>query len=139
MLADAELQRAIIERLTTDAEMTQLINGRVFDYTPEQTALPYIVWQLGQSAEWDTTTENGFEVTFVLHVWSQYEGSLETNRIMQRIYKLLHEQYDFDLQLYRLINLRFTTQEVMRDPGGQTYHGMIRFRAILDSTETEAP
>ncbi len=141
MLADAELQRVVYERASGDSELALIMGHELaefYDYVPEDAVLPYISYQLIQSDEDDTTTTTGFVTTFALHVWSQAEGSREAHRIMQRLYQLFHLKTDFTLELYRLINLTYTFSEVLRDPDGQTYHGVIRFRAVLDSLETEA-
>lgn len=142
MLADGELQRALFLRLSQDTQLALLMGApeaRIFDYVPENTPFPYIQYQLVQSVEDDTSTTHGFACSYQIHVWSQYEGTKEAHAIMERVYNLLHEQYDFDLQMYRLINQRYEFSELMRDPDGQTYHGVMRFKAVLDSIATEAP
>lgn len=136
MLGDAEVQRAIVERLSGDATLAHLmgqVQAQVFDYVPEHTEFPYFTYQQVQVLEDDTTTTNGFVVIFAIHVWSQYEGTKESHTLLQRVYELLHEKYDFTLSGYQLINLRYQFSEVMRDPDGQTYHGVARYRAVVDS------
>jgi hypothetical protein len=34
---------------------------------------------------------------------------------------------------HRLINLRHETTDVRRDPDGETYQGIVRFRAVTES------
>ena len=142
MLADGELQRAVFLRLRQDAPLALIMGAaeaRVFDYVPENTPYPYIQYQLVQSVEDGTSSTDGFVCVYQAHVWSQYEGTKEAHAIMERVYNLLHQQYDFDLQMYRMINQRYEFSELLRDPDGQTYHGVMRFRAVLDSIATEAP
>lgn len=141
MLADGELQEAVFQRLGQDSKLALIMGApaaRVFDYVPENTPFPYIQYQLVQSVEDGTTTTDGFACVYQIHVWSTYEGTKESHDIMQRVYELLHQQYDFSLQMYRMINQRYEFSELMRDPDGQTYHGVMRFRAVLDSIATEA-
>lgn len=141
MLADLELQRVVYDRARNDPTLALIMGHELaefYDYVPEDAVLPYVNYQLVQSVEDDTTTTTGFVTTFALHVWSEKEGSREAHRILQRLYELFHLKKDFTLELYRLINLTYITSEVIRDPDGQTYHGIIRFRAVLDSLETEA-
>lgn len=142
MLGDGSLQKAVYARMREDDQLGLIMaqtNPEVYDYVPENAKFPYIHYQNVSSTEWDTTTEEGFEVIFALHVWSQEEGTKETHKIMQRIYRLFHNQIDLAVELYKLVNLQFQVSDVNRDPDGQTYHGVIRFRAVLDSLETEAP
>lgn len=143
MLADSGLQKAVFDRISTDPQIAQIMGQPVaefFDYVPENTTFPYINYQLVQSVENDTSTEESFETVFALHVWSTKEGTKETNQILQRIYRLFHNRPDnLVLELYKVVNLQFQVSEVLRDPDGATYHGVIRFRAVLDNLEIGTP
>ena len=142
MLADEKLQGAVFGRVSNDAQLAQIMGQPVaefFDYVPDHVTFPYINYQLVQSTENDTSTEESFETVFALHVWSIKEGTRETHRILQRLYRLFHNQPDLVLELYKVVNLQYQVSEVLRDPDGATYHGIIRFRAVLDNLEIGTP
>ena len=48
---------------------------------------------------------------------------------MSAVRDALHEA-ELALAGHRLINLRHEVSEASRDPDGETYHGIVRFRAV---------
>ena len=66
-----------------------------------------------------------------LHVWSRGSGRKEALEIMGAARVVLHDQ-TLSLSGHRLVNLRHTFSEVRRDTDGETYHGIVRFRAVTE-------
>lgn len=135
MLGLVEVQRAVITLLRSSASLASAMGQatpEVYDYVPETAMFPHVVYQLSDSPEYDTTTETGFECNFEVHVWSQAEGKLESHKIMEVIYQLLHNNNTLSLTGYTLCNMRFQTSRVLRDPDGQTYHGVMQFRSVIE-------
>jgi len=126
------LQKSVYETLAGDAGVTALLgSGRILDGAPQRSAMPYLT--IGQSIvrDWSTGTEAGDEHILTLHVWSRAEGRRETHEIMQALRNALHERA-LALEGHRLVNLRHELSEARRESDGETYHGIVRLRAVTE-------
>ncbi len=126
------LQRAIYDRLTTDAGLSALLGGpRIHDDVPRGTEPPYVT--LGQSTvrDWSTGGDDGHEHTLTLHVWSRTDGRRQVHEIMGAVRAALHDAALAPTG-HRLVNLCQEFAETRRDADGKTYHGLLRFRAVTE-------
>lgn len=124
------LQIAHIAALKADATLVSFVGTKVYDYVPEKSAYPYLVYHITDSDEWDTTTDNGDEHSVYVHVFDDAEGSKRARRIMQRVYELLHDVTTYSLTNHKLVNSRRVMRAMERE--GQLYHGIGLFRAITE-------
>lgn len=126
------LQKAIHAALTADATLVGLLGGpQVFDDAPQATVFPFITLGTSSERDWGTATEDGGEHVVTLHVWSRKAGRREAREIMDAVRQALHDR-ELGLSGHRLINLRQEFAEARRDPDGETYHGIIRLRAVTE-------
>jgi hypothetical protein len=126
------LQRSIYEVLSADAAMTNLLGAdRIFDGAPQRTAMPYVTYGQSVMRDWSTGSEAGEEHLLTLHVWSRADGRNEAHEIMQALRGALHER-PLTLDGHRLINLRHEVSEARREADGETYHGIVRLRAVTE-------
>jgi hypothetical protein len=126
------LQKSIYETLAIDAGVISLLGSpRIYDDTPQRTAFPYIT--LGQSTlrDWSTGSDEGDEHLLTVHVWSRAEGRKEAHELMQALREALHERA-LSLEGHRLVNLRHELSEARREADGETYHGIVRLRAVTE-------
>ena len=126
------LQKGIFNALVNDATLTTLLGGQhVYDDVPQDASFPYLT--LGQSVarDWSTGSEDGQEHVLTLHVWSRAGGKKEAHEIVGAVRDALH---DVALQLtdHQLVNLRHEFSDTRRDPGGELYHGIVRYRAVTE-------
>ena len=132
MSSSLALQQAIFAVLTTDATLTTLLGGpRVHDGAPRGAAFPYVTFGQSRLIDWSTGTEAGDEHAVTLHAWSRTPGKKETLAILAAIRATLHDQ-PLTLSGYSLINLRLDFAEARREPDGETWHGLLRFRAVTE-------
>ena len=130
--AGLELQKAIYQRLKTDAVLVSLLGGmKIYDDTPQRTEFPYVTFGQSTIRDWSTSTESGNEHVMTLHVWSRAAGRRQLHEIMDAIEASLHDQ-PLALTGWRLINLRHENSDARRDPDGETYHGTLRYRAVTE-------
>jgi hypothetical protein len=130
--AGFELQRAVYSSLSGDATLAGLLGGaHIYDDVPRDAAYPYVT--VGQSSwrDWSTGGEDGEEHTLTLHVWSDSGGHRETHHIMTRVRERLHDAA-LTLTGHHLVNLRHEFSEARRDAGGESYRGLVRFRAVTE-------
>jgi len=126
------LQQAIFTALTGSTTLVNYLGGaKIYDDIPEQTPFPYVT--IGQSfmADWSTATDQGREHLLRLHVWSRDSGGTEAQLIGEEIISVLHDAA-LILQDNVLVNLRFTSTDVLRDRDGKTHHSILRFRAVTE-------
>ncbi len=128
------LQQSIFARLASDTALLTLLGGqRIYDDVPQGADFPYVTFGQGLARDWSTGTDDGNEHVLTLHVWSQAKGRKEAHEIMGALRDALHDQ-PLTLSGYRLVNLRHEQSEARRDPDGETYHGIARFRAVTEPT-----
>lgn len=130
--AAAALQRSVFQALSGDAALGLLLGGaKVFDGAPTGTPLPYVSFGRASAFDWSTTTEEGTEVLFSLHVWSRGKGAKEAQAIMERVGARLRAGLGA-LDGHRLINLRLVSGETRFDEKAGVEQGTMRFRAVLE-------
>ena len=129
------LRQALYTAITGDAGVKALIGdpARIYDDVPAGAAFPFVTFGDSNIRDWSTMDGTGAEHTVTLNAWSRYEGHKEAQQILDALEALLH-----DVSLapggHTLINMRFVSSQIIRDPDGATTHGVIRFRAVTEPT-----
>ena len=132
MSAAAALQEAVFSALSADAALEALLGGaRVYDGAPRNAEAPYV--HLGEitARDWSTASEAGREISFAAVAWSEIPGRSESLAIAERVQALLHDTA-FDLDGYRLVNLRHLSTETARAENPEGRRATIRFRAVVE-------
>jgi hypothetical protein len=125
------LQKAIYAALIADAAVGALVADRIYDAPPRDAAFPYLSFGPASLADWSTGSEEGAEHRFILSAWSREAGKSESYRVLEAAKTALHGAA-LALDGHSLVNLRFETGAVTRDPDGITWHGVARFRAVTE-------
>jgi Protein of unknown function (DUF3168) len=128
--AALSLQIAHIAALKGSTDIAASVGTRIFDYVPERTDYPFIVYHIPNNDDWGTTTDDGEEHRAYVHVFSDKEGAKETRIIMGKIDTLFHNVTSYTLTDHNLVNCRRVTKTVERE--GQVYHGIAIYRAITE-------
>jgi len=133
--ASWELQKAVFAALGADAGVTALIGdpARIYDDAPAGAALPYVAIGEDIETDWSTATEAGSEHALTIHIWSRAGGRKEAKAILAAIRDALHDAAPA-LDDHAVVNLRFQFAHVLREPDGETWHGIARFRAVTEAT-----
>lgn len=126
-----DLQKAVYAALAADAPLTALIGTALHDHVPQNAAFPFAVIDQTQLRDWSTGTERGSEHVLMLHVWSRYDGKREAYAIADAMREVL-DGAELTLDDNRLITLAHQFSDLKRDPDGETYHGVLRFRAVTE-------
>jgi hypothetical protein len=126
------LQKSVHAALTADAPLTALLGGpHVYDDVPRGTSLPYLTFGLDTERDWSTGGEEGAEHILSVHVWSEAGGRKETHEIIAAVRAVLHDAA-LALTGHRLVNLRHEFSDARREGDGETYHGIVRLRAVTE-------
>lgn len=128
--ASDEVFEAVYERLGADAALTALISTRLYQHVPEGTqTYPYV--QLGEAFETKRATfdKDGRGVLIRIHAWSRYRGQKECWDILSVIGDSLDE-YALAIDGATVESCEVEAAQVMIDPDGRTYHGIIDLRVL---------
>lgn len=112
------------------------ISANVYDdvpYLPEgmpRQNFPYVVIGDDSTVAWDTDDTLGKEITLGLDIWSRTAGFKETKAIMGEIYDILNRG-NLSKVGYNVVDCLCEFSEAMRDPDGETRHGVMRFRLTI--------
>lgn len=130
--AGLALQRAVFSALSKDAALVALLgSAKIYDDVPQRTDFPYVSFGQSTERDWSTATEDGAEHLVTLHVWSRAVGRKEVRTILEAVRAVLHDAV-LTLTGHRLVNLRHEFSDTRRDPDGETYHGIVRYRAVTE-------
>ncbi|MFQ5563874.1 MAG: DUF3168 domain-containing protein [Parvularculaceae bacterium] len=126
------LQKAIFAHLSADAGVKVELGdpARIHDDPPPGAPFPYLTIGEARASDW-SGVPGGAEHDVKLHIFSRYAGRREIKRIIAAVYDALHEAA-FTIEGHRLVNIRFVFADSFRRADGETYQGVMRFRAVTE-------
>lgn len=132
MIAAVELQAALFEALSGDAELTALIGAdRVHDDVPEGARPPYVRFGRNSFTDWNTATETGQEHRFELEAWSAQDGRKDAARIADRL-RIVALGLTISAPAIRLVNLEHLSTTIERDPATDWFRAFVSLRAVTE-------
>ncbi|MBA4270137.1 MAG: hypothetical protein C0447_12055 [Methylobacterium sp.] len=128
------VRAAIQARLESDPGLTALIGpARIHDEAPRGAGGSYIVHGEVEARDWSTGSDSGCEQEFGLTVWAGESGSSRLAlEAAARIVALL-DGAGLTLSGHRLVNLRWRSNRLARDPATGLASVAIRFRAVTEA------
>lgn len=131
----AAMQKAVVARLKAVAAVTALIGQRTYDYVPQDAVFPYVSIGGFQSVDDSAECIDGVEIFIELHVWSRATGSVECKTVASAVRAALHEHSPtLDDPFAAVGNIEHRDTRYLRDPDGKTTHGILNFRAFVETT-----
>jgi len=130
------LQTAIFTALSADTNIKSVLGNpaRIYDEVPREAAMPYLVIGDDKQSDWSTSTDTGAEHVLTLHVWSRARGRKESKTIAEAVRAALDDA-NLSLTGHTLIDIKHQSQEFLRQTDGQTYHAVLKFRAVTEESE----
>ena len=130
--ANWELQKSLYSALVNDTALTALLSGaKVYDDVPQGTAFPYVTIGETTVRDWSTGSEEGLEHILTVHVWSRAKGRRQVHDIIDAMTARLHNM-ELPVMGHNLVNFRHELSEARRESDGETYHGIVRYRAVTE-------
>ncbi|MDZ7601853.1 MAG: DUF3168 domain-containing protein [Hoeflea sp.] len=126
------LQRAVVERLAADPDVTAIAGaGRIFDRQITRAEPPYLVLGEMTTSDFSTGDGAGSEHRFEIEAWSKDNGRRQAAALADAVRAALH---DADLALVDavLINLRHERTVSRRAPKSGLHVARLRFRAVTE-------
>jgi len=134
--ASLPLQGAIGDALADAAAIQALIGNpaRIYDEPPADGAsYPCITIGEDTVSDMGTKTTDISEHTLTLHAWSRYNGRKEAKQILDAIKATLHHNL-LSVTGHTVVEAHFEFAETLLDPDGETWHGVARYRFIVEDT-----
>jgi hypothetical protein len=125
------IQLAMITALVDDGSLSVHIDGRVYDFVPENPTFPYVVIRTPTEVPWDMFHKMAQRVTFTFDIWSTYRGSKETKEIQAHINDVL-DRAALSVSGYSHIWTHNTMSTDMRDVDGIHWHGVMKFETYVN-------
>ncbi len=126
-----EMQGAMFTVLHSDAAVSSFVARRIYDRVPETTTFPYLQFGSFQTLDDGAECIDATEVFATIHVWSRTVGQVEAKRIASAVRAALHDK-PLALSSFRVVDLRHRSTVMTADPDGESTHGVITFRALID-------
>lgn len=128
------LRAAIQARLTADAALTALIGpGRIHDEAPRAARGLYVVHGDVEARDWSTGSERGCEQELALVVWASQSGSSQQALQAAGLIVGALDEAELALEGHALVNLRWLSSRLAREPRSGLGHVTIRFRAVTET------
>ena len=128
--ATSELQKAIIQTLSNDADVKEIVDGRVFDSVPREAEFPYV--SLGPMTS-ETTLADCLEldnISVQIDVWSRDISSKEMRELANAVRQALTKS-ELALEKNGLVLFIHESTRELRDPDGLTSHAAVNFEAVV--------
>lgn len=130
-MADAaiNLQNAIFAIL--EGNEADLGVTRVYASMPDASATsPHITLGEIDGSDNSTKTEDGEELNFRLHIWSNKAHFNEVNTTLGKLREHLHGQ-TVTVEGFKVVFCRMTGRTAMHEPDGKSSHGIADFRVLM--------
>lgn len=147
-----ELQKAVIDRLTSDTNLLALIpldlaaseekDRHFYTYIPNEAISPYIHFDEPYISTVYVRPDRVVDVTFTLHVWHNQQMSGDYgNRVPAEIMHAIKEalRFKLDVEGYRIMKVDITTERIFDDVNADVKHGVMTYRYMLDKTLNPTP
>ena len=127
------LRAAVQARLVANAALTTLIGpDRIFDEAPRAARGIYVVHGEVEARDWSTGSDRGCEQEFALVVWAGQSGSSRQALEAAGLIVAALDGSGLALDGHVLVNLRWLSSRLAREPRGGLPSVTLRFRAATE-------
>lgn len=132
MSADLAVQKAVRQRLVATGAVTALVPASsILDVNQRPAPVPSIIIGEGMAMEGDRIDRRDQRVILDLHVWKKEEGLEGVKAIAGAIRKAVGLLKIQQTDGFHFADCRVTRHRFMRDPDGETAHGVVTVEALV--------
>lgn len=132
MSADLAVQKAIRARLVAEISVTSLVPASsILDVNQRPAPVPSIIIGEGMAMEGDRIDRRDQRVILDLHVWKKEQGLEGVKAIAGAIRTAVLSGKFAQLDGFHFADCRVTRHRFMRDPDGETAHGVVTVEALV--------
>lgn len=127
-----DLQKAVYDFLTGDADISAIIGSRVYDGVPKEVATPFIAFG---SSDFVDTGANCLDVimeTLQLDVVCESQSRLRDCKALTWLVMSKLRDATLTLATHALADLQVSVSVVRADPDGITAHGILQVSASIE-------
>lgn len=133
-MAFADFQMAVSAALKSWPALAAIVGVKVFDDVPHKsepidTSFPYVTIGEQSGDEAGSDTHNAAEMKVAIRAWSRAPGRLQCLQMLDVIRDALHDKSLF-VATGLVVFLLYEAHETQKDPDGETYQGIIRFKGL---------
>lgn len=131
---DAEVQKALIDRLAAHGALTALLAGGaagVREFVRPDTVFPYVVLARVASTPFETQGYAGGEVSARFEIYSRKPGGLECRTILAKVQEALLD-VALDVEGQEVSDLRLMEGDSALMDDGQTYRARLSLRVFCE-------
>ena len=131
-----ELVGVSVARLRATPAVTALVGTNIHYRAPEDAPFPHIADFDTSTVRDDATCVTGRQITMNVHVWTRdgIDPLQDARAIVDAVVEALHHA-ELPLPTNRLLTLNHRGDRIFYDPDGLTGHGVVEFRAIIQSIQ----
>ena len=127
------LRAAIQARLEADAALTALIGAdRIFDEAPRAMRGLYVVHGEVEARDWSARTERGCEQELAIVIWAAQSSSARQALEAAGLIVAALGEVDLAPEGHNLVNLRWLSSRLAREPRNGLPSVTVRFRAVTE-------
>ena len=132
--SQADILKKAWERASNDTEFAGLMAGRVHNYVPQESPLPFARVRWGQSMEWDQKDSDGCQGYITIDIFTDYRGDRKALQAADRAIEIFHNN-PLALEGAQSLILRRDFVDAFTEPDGITHHTVVRFLHVATETE----
>ena len=122
-----DIQKAIYDTLLADVDLNNIVDSRIYDFTPDNTVFPYITIGEDTVGPYSTFDRFGQESIETIHVWSRYNGYAEVKTILDQIARLLGNKF-IPIDNWYDVGCWYDSTTNLVEPDGITRHAVTRYK-----------
>lgn len=132
MSAALAVQKAIRARLTSFPLVTRLVpDANILDRNARPTPFPSIIIGEDQEVDEGDIARRNVRVYSTLHVWQKEPGLVGVKAIAGAVRTALHQRRISSEVSFHFADCRVTSTRFMRDPDGETSHGVVTVETLV--------
>lgn len=124
-----EAQRVLLARMLADSSLAALVSTRIYDNPPETAVFDYISFGDHTAIPWNTKTDNGQQLTFIVHFWSRSSSRATLLQMMKAAQDSL-QNCSLTVSGGTVTLCQWEYEDSRLDPDGKTWHGVQRYRLL---------
>lgn len=127
-----DLQKAVYDFLTGDADISAIIGSRVYDGVPDDATAPFVAFGASDFVDAGANCIDGIMETLQLDVICENQSRLRDCKALTWLIMSKLRDATLTLATHALADLQVSVSVVRPDPDGITAHGILQVSASIE-------
>ena len=120
-----------VQQAVYDTLKAALHPVKIYDHVPQRVACPFVTIGESTIVPAGDKIQDGQDITLTVHSWSESRGQKEAKQLQAKIKNTLDNGV-LQVTGFSLRSVRQIFATVFKDADSMTYHGVQRFRIVVD-------